>query len=403
MAAEAGAPAAAGGVERPSLLAFTTDAQSDSMLREALLGEAGEGAEVRRGDLQAAAKVLRRGVTPRTLVVDVSGLDQPLSALEELAQVVEPDVRVLVIGDRTDAAFYRQLTRGLGVLEYLHKPLGTEMLARHFGPLITGNAAHAAEAYLRGGRVIAVAGVRGGAGATTVAGNLAWHLAEQSRRHTVLLDCDLHAGGTALLLGARTTNGLRAALEHPDRVDELFVERTAQPVGERLFVLAGEEKLLDEPRIAPGALTRLVAMLRRRFNFVVVDLPARSGALTRDVLDLAHQRVLVCDPTLAGAREALRFAALPNAPVQARRAITVLNRAGQPGALSREQVKQALGEEPDLLIPWLPKLVGPAGDLGEPAAGKRGAFRDAVERLSHEVASTGARGAAPGLLRRWFR
>ncbi|MFT8243803.1 AAA family ATPase [Roseomonas sp. BN140053] len=389
------------GAERPSLLAFVVDAESDAVLREALLSEAGEGAEVRRGDLQAAARALRKGITPRALVVDVSGLDQPLTALEELSQVVEPDVRVLVVGERQDASFYRQVTRGLGVLEYLYKPLSHEMVARHFAGFVRGAAEASPDVYLRGGRVIAVTGVRGGVGATTVASNLAWHLAEQARRHTALLDCDLHGGSTALLLGAKTTNGLRVALEHPDRVDELFVERTAQPVGERLFVLAAEEKLLDEPHAVPGATSRLVNMLRRRFNFVVVDLPARATLMSRDVLDLAHQRVLVTDPSLAGAREVLRYAGLPNAPMQARRALIVLNRANQTGGLNRQQMVQALGSEPDLQIPWLPKLVPAAADLGEPAAAKRSGFRDGIEQLAREVASVGS--AEPAAKRGLFR
>ena len=32
--------------------------------------------------------------------------------------------------------FYRQVTRGLGVMEYLYKPLMRDMVARYFGPLI---------------------------------------------------------------------------------------------------------------------------------------------------------------------------------------------------------------------------------------------------------------------------
>lgn len=405
---DAAAPGTAA-AERPALLAFVTDAASDAVLREALLADAGEGAEVRRGDIAAAARALRKGATPRALVVDISGLDQPLTALEELAQVVEPDVRVLVVGDRQDAAFYRQLTRGLGVLEYLYKPLAHEMVARHFGPVVRGASTAGPDVFLRGGRVIAVAGARGGVGATTLAANLAWHLAEGARRHTALLDLDLQAGAAALLLGCRTTSGLRAALEHPDRVDELFVERTAQPVGERLRVLAAEEKPLDQPVAQPGALPRLVSMLRRRFNFVVVDLPARSGPLARDLLDLAHQRVIVADPSLAGAREAVRLAALPNAPVQARRALVALNRAGMPGALAKDQLAEAFSDPPDLVVPWLPKVVPLAADLGEPAAARRGPFRDAVERLAREVASVAPveaavprEGADRGLLARLF-
>ena len=399
--AQASTPAA----DRAPLIAFVTDAESDAVLRETLLAELGEGAEVRRGDVIAATRSLKRSATPLALVVDVTGVDQPLSALEELALVVEPDVRVLVVGERQDAAFYRQLTRGLGVLEYLFKPLTQEMVARHLLPYLrTGTSPR--DMHLRGGRVITVTGVRGGVGATTIAANLAWHLGEEARRHTALFDADLHGGAAALLLGARTTNGLRPALEHPDRVDELFVERTAQPAGERLHVLAAEEKPLDPVAFRPGAAARLMAMLRRRYNFVVVDLPARSGPMAREVLDMAHQRVLVTDASLAGAREMLRFAAIPNAPTQSRRAVTVLNRAGQPGLLTEAQVKDALGEPPDLVLPWLPKLVPAAADLGEPASARRGPFRTALLRLAQEVASIRAEGeeeARKGLFARWFR
>jgi pilus assembly protein CpaE len=399
--AQASAPSA----DRAPLIAFVTDAESDAILRETLLTELGEGAEVRRGDIVAATKALKRSSTPLALVVDVSGVDQPLTALEELALVVEPDVRVLVIGERQDAAFYRQLTRGLGVLEYLFKPLSQEMVARHLLPYLRQGATQR-DMHLRGGRVITVTGVRGGVGATTIAANLAWHLGEEARRHTVLYDADLHAGASALLLGARTTNGLRAALEHPERVDELFVERTAQPVGERLHVLAAEEKPGEAVLAQPGAAARLITMLRRRYNFVVVDLPARSAPAAREVLDMAHQRILVTDPSLAGAREMLRYAAIPNAPTQSRRAVTVLNCVGQPGLLTAAQVKEAMGEEPDLVIPWLPKVVPAAADLGEAAAAKRGPFRGALLKLVQEVASIRAEGEEPekrGLFARWFR
>ena len=391
--------------DRAPLIAFVTDAASDAILRETLLAELGEGAEVRRGDVVLATKSLKRSATPMALVVDVSGVDQPLSALEELALVVEPDVRVLVIGERQDAAFYRQLTRGLGVIEYLFKPLSQEMVARHLLPYLRQGVAPR-DMHLRGGRVITVTGVRGGVGATTLAANLAWHLGEEARRHTVLFDADLHGGAAALLLGARTTNGLRAALEHPERVDELFVERTAQPAGERLHVLAAEEKPGEPVLAQPGAAMRLIAMLRRRYNFVVVDLPARSAPAAREVLDMAHQRVLDTDPSLAGAREILRYAAIPNAPTQSRRAVTVLNRAGQPGLLTDAQVKDALGEPPDLVFPWLPKLVPGAADLGEAACARRGPFRANLLRLVQEVASIRAEGEEPekkGLFARWFR
>ena len=100
-----------------------------------------------------------------------------------------------------------------------------------------------------GGRVVTVTGARGGTGASTIAANLAWHFGVEARRHTVLLDADLHRGTAAMLLGAKIGPGLRTVLEAPDRIDELFVERAAQPVSKRLHVLAGEEKLTEVGRL----------------------------------------------------------------------------------------------------------------------------------------------------------
>ncbi|MDA8051440.1 MAG: pilus assembly protein [Rhodospirillales bacterium] len=370
--------------ERTAILAFIADAQSESILREAIVEAVPQGMEIRRGNIRTAINVLSRVNTPRTLIVDVSGEEQPLTALGDLSQVVEPDVRVLVIGDLEDVNFYRHITRGLGALEYLYKPLSRDMVARHFRPFIVEEK-NPSEAVL-GGRIVTITGVRGGVGATTVAANLAWHFGVAARRHTVLFDPDLYCGTAALLLNAKTGSGLRTALESPERIDELFVERAAQPVADRLHVLAGEEKLSDAPSYAPDAAVKLLEALRRRYNFVVADVPFLPLHLNRDLLDLAHQRVLVLDPSLAAARDTLRLLALPPGPSQPRRAVVVLNRLGRPGGLTSREVEEALKMRPDVTIPDLPRLVGTAASMGEPAVAARGGFRTGIVELAREVA-----------------
>lgn len=397
--------------DRTAILAFIADAASETVLREALAEVLPEGIEVRRGNVRAAITTLVRLPTPRVLIVDVSGEEQPLTALGDLSEVVEPDVRVLVIGDLEDVNFYRQVTRGLGALEYLYKPLSRDMVARHFRPCISEDAAPP-EAVL-GGRVVTVTGARGGAGATTIAANLAWHFGVSARRHTVLLDPDLYRGTAALTLNVKAGTGLGTALESPQRIDELLVERAAQPAAERLHVLAGEERLANVPTYAPDAAARLLDALRRRYNFVVADVPLAPFPLFRDLLDLAQQRVLVLEPTLAGVRDTLRLLALPPGKSQPRRAVVVLNRLGRPGGLTRRQVEDALKMKPDVVIPDLPRLVGTAASMGEPAVVKHGAFRDGIIALAREVAfvrllDSSVGGKAAGLLepdrrRRWLK
>jgi pilus assembly protein CpaE len=175
-------------------------------------------------------------------------------------------------------------------------------------------------------------------------------------------------------------------LEAPDRIDELFVERAAQPVSKRLHVLAAEEKLTEAVTYSPDAAALLLEALRRRYNFVVIDVPWSALPLHRDLLMMANQRVLVMDPTLASVRDALRLLALPNGPRQPVRGVLVLNREGLPGGLNRRQLEEGLKMPPDIVIPDLPKVVGHAASMGEAAMALRGGFRDSMLLLAREVA-----------------
>jgi pilus assembly protein CpaE len=113
-------------------------------------------------------------------------------------------------------------------------------------------------------------------------------------------------------------------LETPDRIDELFIERSAQVVTDRLHVLSSEENLVEQLKYDPSAAGRLIDTLRHRYNFVVIDAPFTGMPIHRDLLMLGHQRVLVMDPTLAAVRDMLRLLALPNGPLHVHRAVVVM-------------------------------------------------------------------------------
>ena len=170
--------------QRAGVIGFVNDGQSHAVLRDALSAYSSETIDLRRGDVRTATEVMARTESPDILIVDISGVSAPMQALSNLADVVEPGIQVLVIGDAVDVDFYRQVTRGLGVAEYIFKPISREMVGRYFGPLISRQAIPV-EAD-RGGRMVAVIGARGGVGATTIAANLAWQFGVLSNRHTVL-------------------------------------------------------------------------------------------------------------------------------------------------------------------------------------------------------------------------
>jgi pilus assembly protein CpaE len=369
--------------DRPELIAFVTDAQSEDAVRTGLADVVSEAIDLRRGGIRAAIAAMQKTATPRLLLIDVSGEEEALSALAELSHVVEPDVRVLVIGERDNLEFYREITRGLGVTEYLPKPLTRDKVARHFGAIVAGQGP-GTDGVL-GGRSVSITGVRGGVGASTVAVNLAWHFGVLLRRHTVLLDPDLHRGTASFMLNMPSGAGLRMALEAPERIDALLAERAAQPVADRLHVLSGEEKFGELPVHAPGAAEYLLEALQRRYGAIVVDVPFAPVQLYRDLLDRVHQRVLVLEPTLASVRDTLRLLSLPHGAKMRQRAVVVLNRVGLPGGLNRRQIEDALKMKVDVAIPDLPRQLGQAATMGEPAVKSSAGFRNGIVELARQI------------------
>ena len=70
--------------DRPSLVGFVTDARSEEALRDGLSEVTVEQLDLRRGNVRTAVAAMQKSTTPKVLVVDVSGEDQPLSALGDL-------------------------------------------------------------------------------------------------------------------------------------------------------------------------------------------------------------------------------------------------------------------------------------------------------------------------------
>lgn len=374
--------------DRRHLIAFVTDVESERVLRTSLSDMLPEPPDIRRGGIRAAYAAMQKTTSPRILVVDVTGEQHALKALADLAHVVEPDVCVLVIGELDGLEFYREITRGLGAADYLPKPLARDLVIRHFGSFVLGRSPSASTAM--GGRVIAVTGVRGGAGASSIAANLAWHFGVTLHHHTVLVDPDLYRGNAAYLLNVHPGEGLRSALETPERIDSLLAERAAQPAADRLHVLAGENPVSSLPAYAEGAGEALIDALRKRYNFIILDVPFAPIPLYRDLIGTAHQRILVMEPSLVSLRDVLRLNAVPpSASAQGQAALLLLNRLGLPGGLTRRQVEEALKRKLDLVLPDMPRQLRAAANLGEPAVVTTAAYRKAIGELARSVAGAG--------------
>lgn len=386
--------------DRVAAVAYLIDDSTETVLRGGL-GEQLANTQIRRGGIRAACRTLKSEPSPRVLIVDISGEeDDPVKALDALAAVCAPDIKVLVLGERSDIEFYRLITRRLGVDEYLRKPLTRDGVASLIVPYVAG--AEPEQERNRAGRIITVCGVRGGCGATTIACNLALQIAEQTRSHVALLDLHLRGGHAAMTLGVQPVAGLRTALEKPDHVDLLLLDRVAVNVADRLRMIAADESFDADPDPSPAGVNKVLSLLRQRYNIIIVDMPIPPSAAEREALLLARQAMVVLTPDVASLRDANQTRQLISGLIGPGRAMLVVNRATMPGALKPGLIEQGLGAKPEVLIPDMPKLLTAAANLGRPAIRDSVALRRALAPLTQEISGV-EQNADRARLFSWFK
>jgi pilus assembly protein CpaE len=380
-------------VGRAPLLAFVSDAATEKVLRECLT-QLSLASMIVRGGIAKAIETLGAERSPNILIVDIGGIDLPISQMHALAEVCEPGVTVIAIGDRNEIGLYRDLLHA-GVTDYIVKPLTSQLIARALNQRTGTREAGPIQKKL--GTMTALIGSRGGVGTTTLAVNLAWHLANRQSRRVALVDLDLQNGDCALALNIKPTPGMREALVNPTRIDSTLLERVMTPVGHRLFVLSSEEPLRDDLEITAEAVGTLVGALREQFHYIIVDVPRIPATPYRQALDIADFRIIVGDQTLRSVRDIVRLRGVLGEG-DGKRNSMVVNRYGEGGrhAVTLQEMHHVLGLQPRTVIPFLPTVFAAATNGRRVAAARRSKFTDAIAALVLELSGR------PPERRRWW-
>ena len=328
------------------------------------------------GGVRNAVQTLSVSASPKILLVDLGEAGDPMTEINSLAEVCEPGTVVVVIGNTNDGRLYRTMLAS-GIHDYLPRPLEPDTLRES---LLMANAAlNAAPAASvqedTRHRSIAVIGVRGGVGTSTIASSLAWLYAEEQEIKTAILDLDVHFGVGALSFDLEPGRGLTDAIENPSRVDSLFIERAIVKCGENLSVLSAEAPV-TMPLLADGsALQHLCDELRGSFPQVIVDLPRTIAVQTPHLLTEIDDIILVSDLTLAATRDTIRMLGFIQSAAPNARVWTVLNKIGATATeneVQRKEFEASIERQVSAVLPLEIKAATLAAKQGKPiTAGAR--------------------------------
>lgn len=310
-----------------------------------------------RGGLDGAAVQCSAHQRPDLVVIETTLRGRTmLASLDRLMQAAGRETRVIVLGGVNDVTLLRELAQR-GVDEYL------------VWPVAPGDVAGAACAMFAGAdkaRVIAVVGARGGLGASTLAHNLAWSIAERHRARTTLVDLDLPFGAAAFNFKLEPARSLGDVLDAGEAVNDIALERVAIQRTERLTILPAPATPRRSADIEADAASALVAAARRLSSFVVLDLPHMWEPWVKQALLGADEIVLVSCPDIASLRNTDNIAKLIKNERKTDPLI-VVSMAGVPKRpeVPLKEFAEALGIVPECVFAFEPNIFGAAAITGQ--------------------------------------
>ncbi len=166
------------------------------------------------------------------------------------------------------------------------------------------NAVGGAEHVGHRGRVVAVAGAKGGVGASVVTLLLA--LARRGTGVVTVVDFDLAAGDLAGYLGATTRKSVVDLAPLGDEVSGRVLRETTYPVPGGLRLVPAPEEGEHGEAMSPEAARAVVHALRYEADLAVVDVGTGLDEPRAAVLEHADRVVLVLTPDLPALRAARR-------------------------------------------------------------------------------------------------
>ncbi|MBY6162980.1 AAA family ATPase [Mameliella alba] len=342
----------------------------------------------------------------------IDAIDEPdlpmLSSVIRAAK--ENDVKVILIAEDVTPASLHQLLRD-GADEFVPYPLPEGELAGALerirrptpsAPAVEAPGTSPEGVKLSGGGdgvLIAVHGLAGGVGTTTVAVNLAYELATSGKEKNpkvCLIDLGLQFGSVATYLDLPRREAVYETLSDIEAMDGDSFGQALVSFEDKLQVFTAPSDILPLDIIGPAEVKRLLDITRDHFDYVIVDMPSTVVQWTETVLSEAQLYFALIELDMRSAQNTLRLKrALQSEDLPFDKIRFVLNRAPKftdlQGKSRVKRLADSLGISLDVQLPDGGRTVMQACDHGLPLASHaaKNPLRREIVKLAQQLNAIG--------------
>lgn len=322
----------------------------------------------------------------------------PVTQLVRDLTLRNPALAVLVVTTRDGADSYAAALDA-GARGVLTHPFGLEDLNHRLSGLLEWNStvrrvladnqAAAQGTANRGARVVAVAGAKGGVGATVLASHLAWDAATTERRMRVcLVDLDVENGDVPSYLDVSHRVSIADLAKISEDLTGRAVADTVVVHASGLHLLLAPTEIRDTEFVTPESVRRILTQLRTLYHLVIVDVGAAittTQAAAVESADVTLQVVTADVPALRAARR--QVVAWESLGVTSSDAVrVVVNRFVRRSEIQQDTIDAlTLGERSQVLIPDLERGLERAGNSRTPSEVKNQTWWKSLRAIGHEL------------------
>jgi pilus assembly protein CpaE len=144
----------------------------------------------------------------------------------------------------------------------------------------------------RSARIFTVCSATGGCGKTFYATNMALYLTRNSDARVALVDLDLQFGEITTALRLQPSYTIADALHHENDDEDVDLERHIEDFmiryDDTFWALPAPKDPAEADRITPSEVLSLLEVLRKRFDYIVVDTPTALAETVLAAFDLSE-------------------------------------------------------------------------------------------------------------------
>lgn len=246
-------------------------------------------------------------------------------------------------------------------------------------------------------RCVCVTGASGGAGATSIASNLALEIGQLSERDCALIDLDLQFGDVALNFDTEPKYSIFDVASMGADLDRSGLNAAMATLPCRVALLSRPETVEQHDVVTPETIHRVIEMLMGGYEHIIVDVPRHLDPKASAAFAHADMIFIVCQLLVPSIHNTRRYyEALIRMGVPDERLNIIVNRFDtRSGRVNVKDIEETIGKPVLATVPNDYQFVARSIDYGRPIAAldRDNPVRAAIREMAHQVtAGAGSRG-----------